>query len=132
MTAQLKREGCRSIGRMGGDEKRYDTVMQVLRVLATHAKAKLEEQRTSREAAVMKLAVKRAEQEEANDQAAMGMENSLRRQRDALDDRIAAMADRKKAAKAQWDAVVIARATGKLDNSQEDAKAAQGIGTATR
>ena len=67
MTSQLKREGCRAIGRMGGDPGNLDTVMSVLRVLANHAKAKLEEQRVSRANAVISLAVKRVEQAEVND-----------------------------------------------------------------
>lgn len=41
ITARLRREGCRSIGRMNGNDNHYAVVMDVLRVLAKHAKAKL-------------------------------------------------------------------------------------------
>lgn len=41
ITARLKREGCRSIGRINGNDDHFDTVMKVLRVLAEHAKIKL-------------------------------------------------------------------------------------------
>ncbi len=132
MTTQLKREGCRSIGRMGGNPDNFDTVMSVLRVLAHHAQAKLEEQRSGKEAAVLALATKRAEQEEVNDQQAMGMENALHRQRDALDLRIKAMAGRKAAAKEQWSEVLRKRAAGEEDTSQADAQAEQGIGPSTQ
>jgi hypothetical protein len=132
MTTQLKREGCRAIGRMGGKPENFDTVMSVLRVLAHHAEAKLEAQRSGREDAVLSLAVKRADQEKVNDQNAMGMENALHRQRDALDLRIKAMAARKATAKEQWSEVLRKRAAGEEDTSQADAQAEQGIGPATR
>ncbi len=41
ITSRLKREGCRSIGRINGNDKHYATVMEVLRVLAKHAKVKI-------------------------------------------------------------------------------------------
>ena len=132
MTSQLKREGCRAIGRMGGDPTNFDTVMSVLRVLARHAQAKLEEQRTSRASSVLNLAVKRADQEAANDQATMRTENSLNRQRDALDLRIAALASRKADAEEQWAEVLRKREAGEEDTLQLDNQAMQGIGEAIR
>lgn len=53
ITAKLRREGCRSIGRMNGIDRHYNTVMDVLRVLAKHAEAKLAVQK--------KLSITRAE-----------------------------------------------------------------------
>lgn len=132
MTAQLKREGCRAIGRMGGNTDNFDTVMSVLRVLAHHAAAKLKEQSTHRAAAVLGLAVKRVEQAEVNDKQAMGMETALLNQRAALDLRLAALTQRKSDAAKRWAEVLRKRAAGEEDTSQEDAQAAQGIGSAIR
>lgn len=41
ITSRLKREGCRSIGRINGKDAAFETVMNVLKVLAQHAKVKL-------------------------------------------------------------------------------------------
>ncbi len=132
MTSQLKREGCRAIGRMGGNPERFDVVLQVLRVLAHHAEAKLTEQSHSKEEAVLKLAQVRVLHEEMNDQQAMAMENSLHRQKDALDLRLVAIRSRKADAKRQWEEVLRRRAAGEDDNELEDARAQQGIGSAIR
>lgn len=130
MTSQLKREGCRAIGRMGGDPQNLEIVMEVLRVLARHATSKMGEQRNEREQALLILARKRVEQSEVNDRAAMGMETALRSQRDSLDKRIAALAKRKIVAEARWAEVLRAREAGEEDTSNDDARAREGIGAA--
>ena len=45
ITAKLQREGCRAIGRIGGQDKHYAVVLEVLRVLAKHAESKLQQQK---------------------------------------------------------------------------------------
>ncbi len=45
ITAKLRREGCRSIGRMKGNDHAMEVVMGTLRVLAKHAEAKLAQQK---------------------------------------------------------------------------------------
>ncbi len=45
ITARLRREGCRSIGRMKGNDDAFEVVMGTLRVLAKHATAKLTQQK---------------------------------------------------------------------------------------
>jgi len=45
ITAKLQREGCRAIGRIGGQDAHYEVVMEVLRVLAKHAESKLAAQK---------------------------------------------------------------------------------------
>lgn len=45
MCQKLQREGCRAIGRMGGDDENLDRVIETLKILAWHAQAKLVEQK---------------------------------------------------------------------------------------
>ena len=58
ITYDLRREGCRSIGRMNGKEENLELVIEVLRVLAKHAKDKLEHQKKHK-ANIQVLAEKR-------------------------------------------------------------------------
>ena len=52
MTQKLQREGCRAIGRMMGDDDAYEVLMEVLRVLAKHADAMLEQQKADKQARI--------------------------------------------------------------------------------
>lgn len=45
ITARLRREGCRSIGRMKGNDDAFEVVIGTLRVLAKHATVKLVQQK---------------------------------------------------------------------------------------
>lgn len=85
ISQKLQREGCRAIGRMGGDPANYDMVMEVLRILAAHAAEKLEDQKVTAAATLVKAAGARAD---AADVARKGLAEqavALRKTRAALD-----------------------------------------------
>ena len=117
ITSRLKREGCRAIGRMSGDRENLDVVMDVLRILAQHAKDKFAEQEDITRGNLAKLAKQRQDAQDANDRAEIAMENDLKAQAETLKNRIAALEARKRRIVEQ---VIPA----------SDAKAQQGIGTA--
>jgi hypothetical protein len=97
MTSRLKREGCRAIGRMSGSDDNFEVVMQVLRILAQHAKDKLEEQKDIVKGNIVNLAMQRADAQRKRDDETDRMENSLKSQAETLKNRIAALQKRKEA-----------------------------------
>jgi len=60
ITHQLRREGCRAIGRMDGKDANLKLVIATLRVLAKHAEAKLVQQNVTRKKHADEL-IRRAE-----------------------------------------------------------------------
>lgn len=130
MTSQLRREGCRAIGRMSGDGNNLELVIGVLRVLAFHAKAKFLEQEISRDLTLLKLANKRLDQGKENDRVADAMRTSLVNQRDAISNRLEALAQRKATAKANWEEVKRRREAGEEQDLDLDHRAMHGIGSA--
>lgn len=95
ITGRLKREGCRAIGRISGDSDNLDIVMNVLRILAQHAKDKLAEQQAIHKGNLVMLADRRAESEVKNDNRYNAMERSLKTQAETLKNRLASLQKRK-------------------------------------
>ncbi len=120
MTSRLKREGCRAIGRMGGDTAAFDVVMGVIRILAQHAKDKLQEQQDIKSGNLAKVAEARVEKQRVRDEAEGRMEQSLINQGETLKNRLAALQKRKEDA---LNRVI------PVPNPFEQERIAQGIGT---
>jgi len=131
MTGHLKREGCRAIGRMGGDDANLEVVMEVLRILAKHAKAKLLEQKAEQLRAVSQLAVDTATQAIANERAANRQEDALIAQMDTAQAKLDALRDRRADTQKKWDAVVARRAAGEVVDVASENRAATGTGEPT-
>lgn len=51
-TSMFRKEGVRAIGRMSASDDKFEVFVQTLRVLAAHAKAKLEAQKGARVASI--------------------------------------------------------------------------------
>lgn len=94
ITQQLKREGCRAIGRMGGDSNNYELVMSVLKTLAAHAKAKLAEQEASKLVSNEQAAISRQEAENWNTQRVGQMERQITAQMTRLTKSLSALTAR--------------------------------------
>ena len=50
---RLKAEGLKSVSRMYGSDEKYETFLATLKVLAAHAKSRLEQQKASKELALV-------------------------------------------------------------------------------
>lgn len=88
MTQRLQREGCRAIGRMGGDDANYKTVMAVLKVLAKHAKVKLDDQKADLTATIAKAVETRATAARVSAESEARKEAALVSQINSLDKRL--------------------------------------------
>ena len=62
---RLKAEGLKSVSRMYGSDDKYDTFIATLRVLAEHAKARLEQQKAAKALALVSDAAVSEESEDA-------------------------------------------------------------------
>jgi len=127
--SNLRREGCRSIGRIQADEPKLAVFMDTLRVLAKYAAAKMDEQKMEREAALLRLAAKTKQTTARNMADANAIENQLQSQIDSLKARLGNVQTRKAQAEAEQ-MVIAAGGKSRAKVIREAQQTADGIGGA--
>jgi len=127
--SNLRREGCRSIGRMQGDARKMEVLMDTLRVLAKYAAAKMTEQLVVNEKirlrriAATKLITSR------NIADANAIENQLQEQLAAVQERLTSIQARKAQTEAEA-TVIAAGGSSRAQTVQEKQQTEDGIGGA--
>lgn len=124
--ANLRREGCRSIGRMMGDDQKMEVLMDTLRILARYAAAKMEEQKVTATKAKIRRIETTREATVRNMQDANAIERQLQSERDSVDKRLVALRTRKAQAEAEQAVIQSSRDAEALREAQQTT---DGIGT---
>lgn len=125
--SNLRREGCRSIGRIMGDDKKMDIFMDTLRILAKYGAAKKEEQMLINALSKQRRVEQIGETTSRNINDANAIERQLQAELDSVDRRLSAVRSRRAQAEAEKSVV---QAAGVADEVRDTQQTRDGIGTA--
>lgn len=127
--SNLRREGCRSIGRIQGDDHKLEVLMDTLRVLAKYAAVKMEEQLVEKAMRIANRVAQTRKTTARNVADANAIEEQLQSDITSLKARLTSVRLRK--AQAEAEQTVIAAGSGEAaEVIREKQQTSDGIGEA--